>query len=993
MKKYVVLILLAVSFYGSAQYNINVEAFLLDQETNLPITFANIGFNGKAIGTVSGDDGKFTLVYDESKIKDTDILTISRLGYETLSFTAEVFYNKLVKTNKIYLQPISETLDEVVVEQVSRTKKILGYTSFHGHYLMAYWKDEKALGAEIGTYIKVRKKNTKLNKLSFQVIDNTADSLLVRVNVYDVKKGNPVKNVLTSNIYHTISKKKGVEEIDLSPYNIVVDKSCIISLELIKVYGDAIEFAIVAGGKGKSYLRYISHDVWRELPQTGVAFKIEASYPDTKENEIKREGVQRITLYWDTSLSMKNRLLVKELELLEKYFKNLKNVTVDVIPFSSNVRSRKTFEITKGNSDKLLEYLSELTYNGGSNFESLFKDEVTPDVYIVSTDGLSTFGKLSPQYSIPTFFINSKADGDHLLLQDSGQFSEGHYINLATQEVKKSLEHMILIKSDDQVYSKDKRYESIKGQVLANDIPLEACYVTVKGTLRETETDANGEFDIRAKVGDVLEFAHFGTDTIKRTITSLQALKINLNLLYNPLDEIEIQVKGKDTLDNEQTKVSGLSRSRGQGASYTLTEDEFPKSAVYISDLIRNRFPGVQVLGSGNEAKYRVRGFSSFYNIKEPLWVVDGVQSVGAPAFLQPSLIKSISLLSSLAFTARYGAAGANGVFIVETKMGARNGSFGGTATDSLLVKGNDYKEAVVLVDETKNRPEYLTKLWNSTSYKEAKDNYFRLLKYHSNQVPFYLYCSSYFERWDKDFAKEIISSIAEVAEDNYKAFRTLAFKLEQLNEIDQALLIYEKLKELRPKYPQSFLDLARIYTIKKKYKEAYDLYAFMTSESNDLLDTEYFSEQLLSQFNNFLNNHRAKISDLNVPKEYLKVRSVPVRLVFDWNDPQSEFEVQFVNPKKKYFTWVHNSGNSTKERTEEQRKGVLSKEFIVDTSFSGEWIVNVKSLNTTINPNIPTFMKYTVYKNYGLANETKEVKFLNLYNQKEKVTLDKFTL
>ena len=28
-------------------------------------------------------------------------------------------------------------------------------------------------------------------------------------------------------------------------------------------------------------------------------------------------------------------------------------------------------------------------------------------------------------------------------------------------------------------------------------------------------------------------------------------------------------------------------------------------------------------------------------------------------------------------------------------------------------------------------------------------------------------------------------------------------------------------------------------------------------------------------------------------------------RIVFDWTDPNIEFNVQFVNPKNKYFNWI----------------------------------------------------------------------------------------
>ena len=38
-----------------------------------------------------------------------------------------------------------------------------------------------------------------------------------------------------------------------------------------------------------------------------------------------------------------------------------------------------------------------------------------------------------------------------------------------------------------------------------------------------------------------------------------------------------------------------------------------------------------------------------------------------------------------------------------------------------------------------------------------------------------------------------------------------------------------------------------------------------------------------------------------------------------------------------------------------------------------------------------PVYLKYTIYTNYGLPEETKKVKFIRLYNQDQKATLDRF--
>ena len=103
------------------------------------------------------------------------------------------------------------------------------------------------------------------------------------------------------------------------------------------------------------------------------------------------------------------------------------------------------------------------------------------------------------------------------------------------------------------------------------------------------------------------------------------------------------------------------------------------------------------------------------------------------------------------------------------------------------------------------------------------------------------------------------------------------------------------------------------------------------------------------------------------------------------------------------YFAWLKNKTGVSEEIINDDSiqdiKSLLKfisekypklKEFIIEDSGYGNWLVNVKSLNTTPGTN-PTFLKYTLYQNYGLPNEKKEVKVLNLAQHTEKVTLDTF--
>ncbi|WP_405209107.1 carboxypeptidase-like regulatory domain-containing protein [Aquimarina sp. LLG6339-5] len=985
--------LLLLPVIVSAQYNINIEAYVIDQKTNGPVPFANIGFVDSGIGTVSREDGWFNLLYDEARIPKTATIQISSIGYETLSFSANHFYNLLTKDNKIYLRPKVEGLEEAIVYADKSVQDSLGYFSYHSN-LMAYWKDKKALGGEIGSFIKVRKKgNTKIRKLKFNILENSADSILVRVNVYNEKRGKPNKNLLRSNIYHTISNKKGEETIDLTPYNIRVKEDFIITLELIKVYGDDIEFAITASQYGKAYLRYVSQDAWKRLYKRGIAFKLETSYFESNKPSEERQKPDHITVYWDTSLSMRNRDLEEEKKLLKKYFSALGNVRVDLIPFSNSLQKKHTFDIRSGKSKQLISVIESLNYNGASDFSKLFSDDLDTDQYLVFTDGLATYGNHEPKYDIPIFYINSKNKGDHIRLQEASQISDGFYLHLPKISLAQSITYLLKNSVDISVYNKDSVEELLSGKIIADQSPVQGCTVRVKGSLLETETDPDGRFLIDAKYNDVLVFEHFGMVKKEITLSDVKDIKVELVPKYDRLDEINLKTKklngGQEVVNRGDQKVN--KRRLGNG-TYVLDKEDFPTSAIFLSDIIRGRFPGVQVIGTGDRVIYRIRGRRSISLEIPPLFIVDGVQFTEAPVFLQPPMIESISVISGLGGTARYGAAGAGGVFIIETTLNSFD-SKSEEDLNSLLVKGNDYDESVYLLDASHNRPEYLADLWNSASYKEALASYYDLRDTFFSEISFYIQTAEYFRIWDKEFSEQVLSNIAEIGKDNYKALRSLAFKLEETKQVDKAVILYEKLLTLKPNYAQSYLDLARIYTENKNYTEAFDLYKEMLANKNDNVKFDGIAKQLNSQLQSFMNDHRSQVSYTDIPETYLKVKSIPARIVFDWNDPKAAFELQFVNPENKYFKWSHNYEDQPDVLQKELEQGIVSKEFVLDKTFQGEWIVNIKSLNDNTPSLNPVFMKYTIYHNYGLPEETKEIKFIKLYDQKQKVSLDKFEI
>jgi iron complex outermembrane receptor protein len=137
-------------------------------------------------------------------------------------------------------------------------------------------------------------------------------------------------------------------------------------------------------------------------------------------------------------------------------------------------------------------------------------------------------------------------------------------------------------------------------------------------------------------------------------------------------------------------------RAEITGSIATVNADQANVGVITNADeLLQGRVSGVNITENSGEpgagAKIRIRGGTSISASNEPLYVIDGVavsgvsteaagEGIGGDATLprnplnliNPSDIESITVLKDAAAAAIYGARGANGVILIETKQGAR---------------------------------------------------------------------------------------------------------------------------------------------------------------------------------------------------------------------------------------------------------------------------------------------------------------------------------
>ena len=214
--------------------------------------------------------------------------------------------------------------------------------------------------------------------------------------------------------------------------------------------------------------------------------------------------------------------------------------------------------------------------------------------------------------------------------------------------------------------------KTISGTVSDKSSSLPGVSILIKGTTQGSETDFDGKYSIKTKMGDVLVFRYLGYKPVEKTVGISNTINVTLSEDSNVLDEIVVTALGI----KREKKSLGFAQQSVKGEELIQTRE------VDINNSIAGRVAGVQILGApssgfGN-ALVRLRGEQAL------LYVVDGVK-ISSAADINTDDVEDLSVLKGSAATALYGPIGKNGVVVITTKKG-KNGKTSITLDQSVQV-------------------------------------------------------------------------------------------------------------------------------------------------------------------------------------------------------------------------------------------------------------------------------------------------------------------
>lgn len=194
--------------------------------------------------------------------------------------------------------------------------------------------------------------------------------------------------------------------------------------------------------------------------------------------------------------------------------------------------------------------------------------------------------------------------------------------------------------------------------------------VTIKGAAGVgTVTDVNGNYSLKVNDAskDVLVFSYVGMTSQEVKVDGRSVIDVTLKADAVMLEEVVAigyaTVKRKDL-------TGSVASVNSKELSKVPTSD--------ITQALAGRMAGVQVMQSegapGASISICVRGGISITQSNEPLYIIDGFPSEDGMSTLDPAEIETIDILKDASATAIYGARGANGVVVITTKSGGKEG-------------------------------------------------------------------------------------------------------------------------------------------------------------------------------------------------------------------------------------------------------------------------------------------------------------------------------
>ncbi|MGB3149077.1 MAG: TonB-dependent receptor plug domain-containing protein [Maribacter sp.] len=686
-----------------------------------------------------------------------------------------------------------------------------------------------------------------------------------------------------------------------------------------------------------------------------------------------QEVINNTTICWDVSFSMLDRDLDKEFEILEKVVQRNPNQTIQLLLFNIEIEE-KNFQIANGDWSQLKSVLIDAKADGATIYEGLKAKIKNNEVYFF-TDGNRLLNGETLPVEKGNYVINSLPNRNETFLKQAALLGRGRLMDFAAilpSNIEASKSNM-----------KEPTGKSISGTVYIDNRPSDEIEVRIKGSETLFKTDANGKFSIPAVPGDSILISSRTNRTTKTVPVGYFDKNVDVFLDSNitTLDEVIVTENRIDAASKEIVNTgSGLKNKESIGyAVQSMGEEDINPIQTDLNQSIQGRFSGVTLNREQDLTQFRGRSNNTILGNQYGLVVVDGVpiqqsnSSTGFLAdatFINPDNVADITVLKGFAATNRYGTLGNGGVLLITTKSGLKGGNAKEGSANTALAQNNIYDPNAEISIVTSP---IIKALEGEVSLVKAYEKYLDLRNFNENNDSFYLDAFEFFKNRDKRLAARIVSNLWERNPESESYLKLVELSMRYLNNHEIASVLNRQLSALKPTALQPFFTEGKLQLQKGNNREALDKFLVLAKGGTyGGMTVQAIEKSLDREIKNLLFQNRNNLNVEKVDEKYFKNVRMNVRLLVEWSNPKSEFQIQFVNPQNRFFNWEHTTGADKARIQEEVDLGYAMEEFELYDDLKGDWKINATYTgNLDTKSKEPLVLLCSVYTNFGYPSQT----------------------
>lgn len=239
---------------------------------NEKLAFVNIGIQNKNIGTISDENGDFSILLNREN--QADSLSFSYIGYKLLTVKISNIIKKDI--NEFVLDENPFSLDEVIIISKKLKEKKLGTASYVSFVVGEVRADDNQNNniREFAKKLKI-KKPSRLLDLHIALNNVNIGKGKFRVNFYTIKDNLPFEKIGSENIIIEKQIINGWNTFDLKKFDLKFENPVFISIEYLpQEYNEQEPFRYNGQLLGKSITRSSSLGSWNVTNGAKIAMYV-----------------------------------------------------------------------------------------------------------------------------------------------------------------------------------------------------------------------------------------------------------------------------------------------------------------------------------------------------------------------------------------------------------------------------------------------------------------------------------------------------------------------------------------------------------------------------------------------------------------------------------------------------------------------------------------------------------------------------------------------